>query len=82
MSCLYVVEEEDFIFLKNQTGLSDGNLSSHLSKLEERKFITIKKEFIGKKPHTMLKLTKEGINAFEAYRKKMRKFYMKENRKR
>ncbi|MBN1801101.1 MAG: transcriptional regulator [Candidatus Lokiarchaeota archaeon] len=81
MSCLYVVDEEDFLFLKNQTGLSDGNLSSHLSKLEERNYITIKKEFIGKKPHTMLKLTKEGISAFEAYRKKMSQFLSKGMRK-
>ena len=72
MAYLYVVESADFLFLKNQTGLTDGNLSSHMSKLEKADYVKIKKEFIGKKPHTMLALTKSGRKAFEDYRKNMK----------
>lgn len=72
MSNLYVIESADFLFLKNQTGLTFGNLSSHLSKLENAGYIKIKKEFIGKKPHTMVELTKKGRRSFEKYRERMK----------
>ncbi|MGB2854739.1 MAG: transcriptional regulator [Dehalococcoidia bacterium] len=72
MANLYVVESADFIFLMRQTGLTWGNLSSHLSKLEAAGYVAIEKEFIGKKPHTMLHLTDEGRAAFENYRQSMR----------
>lgn len=81
ISCLYVVKEGDFLFLKNQTALTWGNLSSHLSKLEEKKYVLIKKEFSGKKSHTMVKLTDEGIVAFEKYREKMKQFIGREKYK-
>jgi DNA-binding MarR family transcriptional regulator len=71
MSYLYVVESADFVFLRNQTGLTDGNLSSHLTKLESAGYVDIQKRFKGKKPQTMLKLGVEGREAFELYRKKM-----------
>ena len=72
MAHLYVVESADFIFIMRQTGLTWGNLSSHLSKLEAAGYVAIEKEFIGKKPHTMLRLTDEGRAAFELYRQSMR----------
>ncbi|MGB2800479.1 MAG: transcriptional regulator [Dehalococcoidia bacterium] len=72
MAHLYVVESADFLFLMRQTGLTWGNLSSHLSKLEAAGYVAIEKEFIGKKPHTMLHLTDEGRAAFENYRQSMR----------
>ena len=72
MAHLYVVESAEFIFLMRQTGLTWGNLSSHLSKLEAAGYVAIEKEFIGKKPHTMLRLTDEGRAAFELYRQSMR----------
>ena len=72
MAHLYVVESAEFIFLMRQTGLTWGNLSSHLSKLEAAGYVAIEKEFIGKKPHTMLRLTDEGRAAFEQYRQSMR----------
>ena len=75
MSHLYVVESADFLFLMRQTNLTFGNLSSHLSKLEKAKYVSIKKEFLGKKPHTMLKLTKKGKDAFLVYRKKMKRVF-------
>jgi len=74
---LYVVESADFLFLMRQTGLTFGNLSSHLSKLEKADYVKIKKEFIGKKPHTMLKLTKKGREAFLTYRKNMKQVFEK-----
>ena len=74
MSYLYVVEGADFIFLKNQTGMTWGNLSSHITKLEDAGYVNVKKEFVGKKTRTLLSLTDEGRNAFRDYRQKMDDF--------
>ena len=71
MALLYVVESADFIFLKNQTDLSWGNLSAHLSKLEEAGYIEVQKSFKGKRPNTELRLTPAGRQAFQAYRLQM-----------
>jgi DNA-binding MarR family transcriptional regulator len=71
MAYLYVVESADFLFLLKQTELTWGNLSAHISKLEAAGYVEIKKEFLGKKPHTVASLTKQGRLAFEAYRKGM-----------
>ena len=71
MAYLYVVEAADFLFLVRQTGLTLGNLSSHMSKLEAVGYIEVEKKFVGKKPHTMLRLTPEGRSAFETYRNSM-----------
>ena len=73
MAHLYVVESADFLFLMRQTDLSFGNLSSHMTKLEKTGYVKIKKKFIGKKPHTMIELTKKGRIAFDKYRKDMKK---------
>ncbi len=75
MAHLYVVESADFLFIMRQTGLTFGNLSAHMTKLEQAGYLTIIKEFVGKKPHTMLKLTDRGKKAFEGYRIQMKKFY-------
>jgi DNA-binding MarR family transcriptional regulator len=72
MALLYVVESADFTFLMSQTGLTWGNLSSHLSRLEEAGYVQIEKGFQGKKPHTMLHLTEEGRAAFREYRRSMK----------
>jgi DNA-binding MarR family transcriptional regulator len=66
---LYVVESADYVFLMRLTGLTWGNLSTHLTKLEEAGFIALKKEFKGKKPHTTISLTKQGRAAFREYKK-------------
>lgn len=68
---LYVVESADFIFVMQRTGLTWGNLSSHLSKLENAGYVSVEKQFVDKKPHTLLCLTPQGRAAFEAYRQKM-----------
>jgi DNA-binding MarR family transcriptional regulator len=72
MAHLYVVESADALFLQRQTGLTWGNLSSHLSKLESAGYLCIKKDFLDKKPHTMLELTDSGRRAFSEYRKTMK----------
>ena len=69
LAALYVVESADFIFLMRQTGLTWGNLSSHMSKLEEAGYIEVEKEFKGKKPHTTISLTNQGRTAFREYKK-------------
>jgi len=71
MATLYVVESADFLFLVRQTGLTLGNLSSHMSKLEAAGYVDVVKTFVGKRPHTMLRLTDEGRSAFLQYRQSM-----------
>jgi len=71
LAYLYVVESADLRFLKNMTGLTWGNLSTHVSKLEDAGYVAIVKEFRGKKPHTMVGLTDEGRAAFQSYKQRM-----------
>jgi DNA-binding MarR family transcriptional regulator len=71
LAVLYVVESADFVFLLRQTGLTRGNLSSHMSRLEAAGYVDIKKEFVDKMPRTVLRLTDEGRDAFETYREDM-----------
>ena len=75
MSQLYVVESADFLFLKHQLQITPGNLSSHLTKLEKAGYVEIVKEFIERKPHTALKLTKKGRNAFKAYQQNLKQVF-------
>ncbi len=72
LAYLSVVESADFLFLMNQTGLTRGNLSSHLSKLETVGYIEVKKEFVEKIPRTLLRLTDAGRKAFVNYRNGMK----------
>lgn len=67
MSVLVTVEEADFNYLKETTGATDGNLSTHIYKLEEANYIEIIKQFINNKPKTMCKMTEIGRNAFSSY---------------
>jgi DNA-binding MarR family transcriptional regulator len=75
ISHLYVVEGADFLFIMRQTGMTFGNLSAHMSRLEEAGYIEVEKGFVGKKPNTRLSLTDEGRAAFEDYRKNMRQLF-------
>jgi len=72
---LYVVDRADYVFLMQSTGLTWGNLSSHLSKLESAGYVEIIKEFVERKPHTMVRLTNEGRTAFDAYRRQMKALF-------
>lgn len=72
LSHLYVVESADATWMLAQTGLTWGNLSSHMTKLEDTEYIQVKKEFKDRKPTTLLQMTKKGRAAFDAYRAAMR----------
>lgn len=67
LSILITVENASFTFLKESTETSDGNLSTHLTKLEQSGYIKIVKKFVGKKPQTICSLTKTGRKAYERY---------------
>jgi DNA-binding transcriptional ArsR family regulator len=71
LTVLKEVESADFLFILRHTGLTRGNLSSHLSKLETANYVSITKEFIEKIPHTLIQLTEEGKIALETYRQQM-----------
>jgi DNA-binding MarR family transcriptional regulator len=75
MANLYVVETADFLYLMKQLNLTFGNLSSHMSKLEEAGYILVEKEFQDKKPVTRLSLTTSGREAFESYRDSMKHLF-------
>ncbi len=68
MSNLYMVDEADFVFLARQTGLTAGNISSHMTRLENAGYVTIEKTFVDKRPRTTYALTDTGRTAFERYR--------------
>jgi len=67
ISILISVEEADFVFLKEQTGATSGNLSVQIEKLKEAEYINIVKTFKGKMPRTICSITQKGISAFEVY---------------
>lgn len=67
MSLLMGVDEADFVYLREQTGATAGNLSVQIDKLSTAGYIEVEKGFQGKRPRTTCKLTAEGIKAFEEY---------------
>jgi DNA-binding transcriptional ArsR family regulator len=67
MTALSACQSADFLFLQRLTGLTKGNLSSHLSKLEEAALVQIEKRFIGKTPNTQVSLTDQGRTAIERH---------------
>ena len=75
VALLYVLDSADFTFLMSQTGMTWGNLSSHMTKLEEAGYLAVEKTFKGKRPNTMLKLTDKGRQAFQTYRQQMKQFF-------
>jgi DNA-binding MarR family transcriptional regulator len=64
MSILIVNDSVDFNSLKEMLEVTDGNLASHISTLENNKFIKVNKKFIGKKPNTTYSVTLAGKKAF------------------
>jgi DNA-binding transcriptional ArsR family regulator len=67
LTALSVCERADFLFLVRITGLTKGNLSSHLSKLEEAKRVEIEKRFVKKKTQTLVRLSDTGRQTLESY---------------
>jgi DNA-binding MarR family transcriptional regulator len=72
LAILNVVETADFTFLLQQSGLTRGNLGTHVTKLEEDSYISIRKVFVDRKPRTLFRLTDKGRRAIQTYRKNMR----------
>lgn len=72
VALLYALDSADFLFLLNESGLTKGNLSSHLSRLEEAGYVRIDKAFVGKTPRTTCRLTDAGREAFESYRERIK----------
>lgn len=67
MSILLSVDEADFVYLKEKTGSTSGNLSVQIDKLSAAEYIRVRKEFVGKKTRTSYQITEKGREAFEAY---------------
>ena len=73
MTALSASKGADFLFLQRITGLTKGNLSSHLSKLEDAGLVEIKKQFVGKTPNTVVSLTKSGRAAIDDHWQRLEK---------
>lgn len=67
LTALSACQSADFVFLQRLTGLTKGNLSTHLSKLEDAGLVEIEKQFIKKKPNTVVRLTPQGRTAIEQH---------------
>lgn len=67
MSVLVNLEEADFVYLREATGATAGNLSVQIDKLTAAEYITVEKGYKGKKPQTWCKITPIGLKAFEDY---------------
>ena len=68
---LMVVDDADATWLQGQTGLSWGNLATHVRKLEQANYLEVSKEFVDRKPRTVFRLTAEGRAAYQEYRRKI-----------
>lgn len=73
VTILYAAGQADFLYLLRETGLSKGNLSAHLTRLEQAGYLLIEKRFRGKVPQTLCSLTESGRAAFEAYRARLKR---------
>lgn len=67
MSILLSVDEADFTYLQEACKATAGNLSVQMDKLQKADYIEIKKDFVGKRPRTSCRITKQGRKAFEEY---------------
>ncbi len=74
MSLLISVESADFVYIKEQTGATAGNLSVQLDKLSTAGYIEVNKHFEGKKPKTTCRVTPKGLDAFESYVKSIQQY--------
>ena len=67
-------EEADFVYLKEKTEATSGNISVQLDKLAAAEYIEVKKSFVGRKPRTTCRITNKGKEAFEEYRNALRSY--------
>jgi len=75
MSILISVDSADFVYLKNETEATAGNLSVQLDKLSEAGYIKIEKSFKGKRPLTTCSITTKGTEAFQIYVEAIKKYF-------
>jgi DNA-binding MarR family transcriptional regulator len=73
VTILYTAARADFLFLLRETGLTKGNLGSHLARLEDAGYVNIEKTYRGKIPQTICSLTEDGRSAFREYRARVRR---------
>lgn len=71
MNILYKEKEIDFVTLKKRIGISDGGLQSHFRYLEKDNLVTVRKEFSGRKPHTVYSITEKGKEEFTKLRERL-----------
>jgi DNA-binding MarR family transcriptional regulator len=74
LAILAATKSADFLYLQRESGLTKGNLTVHLSKLEDAGYIRIEKTYRGKVPLTLCSMTDKGRKAFERYRKQLKQF--------
>jgi DNA-binding MarR family transcriptional regulator len=67
MSILLSVEEADFVYIREKTGATAGNISVQIEKLSEAGYIVVERGFLGKRTRTVCKITEKGVLAFEEY---------------
>ncbi|MBN1695508.1 transcriptional regulator [candidate division WOR-3 bacterium] len=67
MTILNSVRKVNFLYLRKKLDVTDGNLSSHMEKLEEAGYVSVKKTFLDKKPNTIYRITEKGKKAFRSY---------------
>ena len=74
LTILVAADEVDFSYLREKLDLTDGNLGTHLRKLEEAKYVAVRKKFVERRPRTTYRLTARGRAAFEAYIARLESF--------
>ena len=73
LSLLSGVEEAEFTWLREKTGATDGNLGAQLLKLEEARYVSVKKKFVMRKPQTLYRITEAGRDALSEYVQALKK---------
>lgn len=71
MANLYIVDEADFVYLAQKTGLTHGNISTHMARLQEGDYVAVEKMFLANRPRTVYRLTEEGRLALQQYRQQV-----------
>ena len=77
MSLLVSVEEADFVYIRQETGATAGNLSVQIDKLSKAGYVSVTKTFKGKMPCTLCKITPQGLDAFEEYVEALKSYIVK-----
>ncbi|MGI9647767.1 MAG: winged helix-turn-helix domain-containing protein [Acidimicrobiia bacterium] len=71
MANLYVVEEADFVYLTQQTGLTHGNVNTHMARLQAGDYVAVEKMFVDNRPRTVYRITEKGRTALQHYRQQV-----------